>query len=192
MSYPPPGGTPDPYQPQQPGSGPPNQPSSGQPSSGPPSSGQPSYDPTQPPAYGQPATYGQPPAYTPPTYGQGQPPTYGQPPAYGQDPYAPGGYAQPQQYGAPQQYAAPGRGTNVMAILSLVLSILGLFTCITAPIGAILGHVAKRQIAQSGEEGRGLASAGVIIGWAIVALYIIGTAVIVIIAVAAGNTTSTY
>ena len=172
MSYPPPGGTPDPYQPQQPGSGPPNQPSSGQPS-GPPSSGPPSYDPTQPPP-----TYGQPPAYQPPTYGQ--------------DPYTPGGYAQPQQYGSPQQYATPGRGTNVMAILSLVLSILGLFTCITAPIGAILGHVAKRQIAQSGEEGRGLATAGVIIGWAIVALYLIGTAVIVIIAIAASDTASTY
>jgi len=192
MSYPPPGGTPDPYQPQQPGSGPPNQPSSGQPSSGPPSSGPPSYDPTQPPP-----AYGQPPAYTPPTYGQQQPPAYGQPPAYtppthGQEPYAPGGYAQPQQYGAPQQYATPGRGTNVMAILSLVLSILGLFTCITAPIGAILGHVAKRQIAQSGEEGRGLATAGVIIGWAIVALYLIGTAVVVIIGIAASDGTSTY
>lgn len=184
MSYPPPGGTPEPHQP---GSGPPNQPSSGQPSSVPPSYG-------QPPAYGQepPPAYGQPPAYTPPTYGQEQPPAYGQPQQYGQDPYAPGGYAQPQQYGAPQQYATPGRGTNVMAILSLVLSILGLFTCITAPIGAILGHVSKRQIAQSGEDGGGLATAGIIIGWAIVALYLIGTAVVVIIAVAASNTSSTY
>jgi hypothetical protein len=182
MSYPPPGGTPDPYQPQQPGSGPPNQPSSGQQSSVPPSYGQPpTYGQEQPPAYGQPQPYG-----------QEQPPAYGQPQPYGQDSYAPGGYAQPQQYGAPQQYATAGRGTNVMAILSLVLSILGLFTCITAPIGAILGHVSKRQIAQSGEDGGGLATAGIIIGWAIVALYIIGTAVVVIIAVAASNTSSTY
>jgi hypothetical protein len=174
MSYPPPGGPGDPYQPQQPSSGPPDQPSSGQPSSGPPS-----YDPTQPPAY---------PSSQPPP----PPPAYGQPGATpGPDPYAAsyGQYGQPPygQPGYPQPYAQPSRGTNVMAVLSLVLSLLGIFTCITAPAGAILGHVAKRQIAQSGEEGRGLASAGQIIGWIVTGLWIIGCGIWVIVVVVAGN-----
>jgi hypothetical protein len=74
-----------------------------------------------------------------------------------------------------------------MAVLSLVLSILGLFTCITAPVGAVLGHIAKRQIAQSGEEGAGLAKAGQIIGYVVTGLWIVACGVWVIIVVAAGN-----
>ena len=56
-----------------------------------------------------------------------------------------------------------------MAILSLVLSILGLFTCITAPVGIVLGHIAKRQI-HSRRGGRGLATAGLIIGYVVTGL----------------------
>jgi hypothetical protein len=48
----------------------------------------------------------------------------------------------------------------------------GLFTCgITAFIGAILGHVAKRQIRERNDGGAGLATAGVIAGWIIFGLY---------------------
>jgi hypothetical protein len=223
MSYTPPGSSPDPDRPQQdptaspPSSSPPSSapPSSGPPSSGPPSSGPPNpYAPQpgvygQPPSSGQPGVYGQPPQqdpysqydlpgstpqqpYQPPQPPQAQPygqPAYDQqyassaPPTYGGPP--------PQGYGG-QPYAA-SRGTNVMAILSLVLSILGLFTCITAPIGAILGHVAKRQIATSGEEGKPLATAGIIIGWVLTALFAIGIIIAVIAIVAtANNSTTTY
>jgi hypothetical protein len=42
------------------------------------------------------------------------------------------------------------------------------------PLGAVLGHIALRQIRERGEHGRGLAMAGVIIGW-------IGIAVVVLI-----------
>jgi len=31
--------------------------------------------------------------------------------------------------------------------------------------GAIMGHIALKQIAQTGEKGRGMALAGVIVGW---------------------------
>jgi hypothetical protein len=64
------------------------------------------------------------------------------------------------------------RGTNGMAIASLVCSLVGLLTCIGAPIGIVLGHVAKGQIKTSGEEGDGLATAGLIVGYIAVVLYL--------------------
>ena len=50
--------------------------------------------------------------------------------------------------------------TNVLAIVSLVTSILGL-----SLVGIITGHIALSQIKKTGEEGRGLAIAGLIIGY---------------------------
>jgi len=49
--------------------------------------------------------------------------------------------------------------TNVLAIVSLVISILGFNI-----IAIILGAIALNQIKKTGENGRGLALAGVIIG----------------------------
>jgi hypothetical protein len=78
----------------------------------------------------------------------------------------------------PQQYA-PGMGpTNGLAIASLVVSIVGF-----GLIGVILGHIALSQINRSNgyEQGRGLALAGLIIGYIeiglgviVAAFYIIG------------------
>ena len=59
--------------------------------------------------------------------------------------------------------------TNTLAIVSLILAFF------LPLIGAILGHVALGQIKKSGEEGRGLALAGVIIGWVLTALAILST-----------------
>ncbi|MFV2017614.1 DUF4190 domain-containing protein [Micromonospora sp. LOL_023] len=53
----------------------------------------------------------------------------------------------------------PGRGTNVLAILSLV------FAFVFAPAGIVLGHLAKRQIRQTGEEGEPLARWGLILSY---------------------------
>jgi hypothetical protein len=50
--------------------------------------------------------------------------------------------------------------TNGMAIAALVCAVLGL-----GPIAAILGHVARRQIRETGEQGDGFALAGIIVGW---------------------------
>ncbi|MEV0454649.1 DUF4190 domain-containing protein [Catellatospora methionotrophica] len=83
---------------------------------------------------------------------------YGQPP-YGQQPY--GGYP-------------PARPQNSMALVALILSLVGLLTWITAPIGAILGHSAMKQIRQSGEDGEGLAKAAIIVGWIITGLGVVG------------------
>ena len=161
MTYPPPGGQPDPNQPQQPYGQPydPSAPASGQPYGQPPASGQP-YG--QPPASDQP--YGQP-------YGQ---PTSGQP--YGQPAYQ----QQPQSYGAPG-YGAPGyapvTSTNTMAILALV------FAFIFAPAAIVLGHVAKKQIRQTGEQGEGLATAGLWLGYIFTGIGVLICAIYVIVAI---------
>lgn len=65
--------------------------------------------------------------------------------------------------------------TNGLAIASLVLSLAGIASCgVTSLIGAILGHVARRQIRERGEGGDGLAVAGIISGWVILGLAVLG------------------
>lgn len=65
---------------------------------------------------------------------------------------------------AGQQYAPPiARRTNRMAIWSLILSILTLGG-LGSIAGIWLGVAARRRIPMTGEGGRGLAIAGIIIG----------------------------
>jgi hypothetical protein len=91
-------------------------------------------------------------------------------------------------YGA-QPYPLPGRKTNGLAIASLVCSLAGFVIGISAPVGAILGHMALRQVRQTGEEGEGLAKAGIIIGWILTGLIVLGCCIagIVIFAAAGSN-----
>jgi hypothetical protein len=162
MTYPPSGGTPDPYQPQQPygqGQG---------------------YDPNAP-ASGQPGAYGVPTSGQPGPYGSPQYPTSGQP--YGQNPYGQPQYA---PYGAPQPR------TNGLAIASLVCSLAGLVTCISAPVGIVLGHIAMKQIRETGEQGEGMAKAGLWVGYIFTILGILGIAAYIIaIVVFVSNSTTT-
>jgi hypothetical protein len=109
------------------------------------------------------------------------PPQYGAP-QYGVPEYgpAPGQYVP--AYGPPAYYYQPSRPTNVLAILSLVFSLM------FAPAGLILGLVARRQIEESGEEGRGLALAGTIIGAVITGFWVLYAAFwIVMMIVIASN-----
>jgi hypothetical protein len=132
----------------------------------------PSYDPSAytPPGYSPP----EPQAYVPPQPAYGQPaygqPAYGQP-AYEQQAYGQQAYGQP-AYGQPV-YVNPNP-TNGLAIAALVCALGGLLTFISAPVGAILGHVARRQIKERGGQGEGLALAGIIAGWTITGLYLCG------------------
>jgi hypothetical protein len=52
-----------------------------------------------------------------------------------------------------------------MALASMIVALAGLITCIGFPVGAILGHVALRQIRQTGEPGESYAKTGIILGW---------------------------
>src|SRR3954454_19320869 len=96
-------------------------------------------DPEQPPSAPPPP----PPPEQPPEQPYGQP--YGQPhgqPAYGQSPY--GAYPQ-------------ASGTNGMAIAGFVCA----FFC--TPLGLIFSIIGLNQINQSGQGGKGLAIAGIVI-----------------------------
>jgi hypothetical protein len=73
--------------------------------------------------------------------------------------------ATPPGYGYPA-YAYPAAApTNGLAIAALVCALAGLAVGISAPVGAILGHIARRQIRERGEQGDGMALAGIIVGW---------------------------
>ncbi len=63
---------------------------------------------------------------------------------------------------------------NVLAVPALLLSCLGVITFVCAPIGAILGHVARKQIRQRGQTGGGFALAAVVVGWTVTGLYTCG------------------
>ena len=105
------------------------------------------------------AQYPQPPAGYP---GAPYPPNYGQ---YGPGPYGygAGGYGQPP-------------GTNGMAIASLVLGICGFF-CVTPLIGLGLGIAALTQTSKTGQAGKGMAIAGVILSaaWILLGVLLIAT-----------------
>jgi len=95
-----------------------------------------------------PGPYGQGPYPGGPYPGGGYPGGAGQP-GYGPypPPYGYGGYGYPAQ-----------PGTNTMAILALV------FAFIFAPVAIVLGVLARKQIRRTGEQGMGLATAGLVCG----------------------------
>ncbi|WP_290806524.1 DUF4190 domain-containing protein [Herbiconiux sp.] len=77
--------------------------------------------------------------------------------------------------------------TNVLAIVSLVIAILQFNL-----IAIILGAIALNQIKKTGENGRGLAIAGIVIGALSILFWVI---IIIVIAVAAAsnpNVVTTY
>jgi peptidyl-prolyl cis-trans isomerase B (cyclophilin B) len=85
------------------------------------------------------------------------------PPPYGAYPPPQGAY--PGYYGYPQ-YPQP-QPTNTMAIVSLVCAFL------FAPLAIIFGHISLSQIKKTGEEGRGLAIAGLVIGYMVTILSVV-------------------
>ncbi len=124
------------------------------------------------PAWGAgPAGYGAGPAAPPPGYGA---PTYGA--AYGPTGHGAPGYPA-SAYGTPGYGGYPPRAptTNGLAIASLVCSLATMVTCITCIPGVILGHVALGQIKHSkgAQEGRGLAIAGLVVGYGFIVLGIL-------------------
>jgi hypothetical protein len=91
--------------------------------------------------------------------------------SYPDDPTLPAGQG-PYQYPPPAQVYPAGyvpvgyvRQTNTMAILSLV------FAFVFPIAGIILGHMAKKEIRRTGEEGDGLATAGLVISYVHSGLY---------------------
>ena len=113
-------------------------------------------------------------AVPPPAAPSAEPPTAPPPPtaypAYGQ-PAAAGYYAPP---------------TNTLAIVSLVLAF------IISIGGIICGHIALAQIKRTGEGGRGLAIAGLIIGYVFTGFWVLYFLFIIIFVVIAIPSMSMY
>jgi hypothetical protein len=71
-----------------------------------------------------------------------------------------------------EQSPPNGAGINRMAIASLVCSLFG-WLCFVGPLfGLIFGFVALNQIRQTGQRGRGMALAGIVLGGILVVLTI--------------------
>jgi Domain of unknown function (DUF4190) len=121
----------------------------------------------------------------PASYPNLPPPVYPQP--YAGVPNYPGypGYP-PDPYDPYRRLKQPG--TNGKAIAALMVSLVGLLACgIPSVVGAILGIIAMQETKRTGQDGYGLALAGVIIG-ALSALFGIFLVLMMII----GATTATY
>ena len=82
----------------------------------------------------------------------------------------------PPGYGGPP---APAPGTNTMAVLALV------FAFVIAPLGIVFGIIGRQQTRRSGQHGRGLATAGLVLG---IVFTLLGAG-IVALAVAASTST---
>jgi hypothetical protein len=88
---------------------------------------------------------------------------------------------------APQmvQYARPAR-TNGLAVASMACGIGQLFFWFLAAIPAVvLGHMARRQIRETGEAGDGMAMAGLVLGYigiVLTVLFVAGAVVLVAVA----------
>ncbi len=124
----------------------------------------------------EPPAYSAPPGYPgAPGYGTQAPP-YADSAAYPTQGYANQGYAAPgypnQAYAAPQApvytgYPAYGQGyyppvapTNSLAIVALITGILGI-----SIVAIITGHIGINRINRTGEQGKGMAIAGLVLGY---------------------------
>lgn len=65
------------------------------------------------------------------------------------------------------------RRSNLLATLSLVFGLAGTAICGLSIAGAIMGHVARRQLRYSDEEGDSVALAGIIVSWVVTVLYVV-------------------
>jgi hypothetical protein len=81
---------------------------------------------------------------------------------------------------SPTAMASPK--TNTLAILSLV------FGFVFWPLGILFGHLALRQIRRTREAGRGLAFAGLILGYVVLAFLVVA---IVVLAIAGSHSSTT-
>ncbi|HHW50059.1 MAG TPA: DUF4190 domain-containing protein [Pseudoclavibacter sp.] len=150
----------------------------------------------EPPQYGERIPQDTPAYSTPPKYGERITPVPGaapQPASPGQtDPYPTGNYTPGQPYvgtplpqsgygqaGYPQAGAPSGPGgypnrstkMNVLAVVAFIVTLV-----VSNLIGMILGIIALRQITRTGERGRGLAIAAIVVG---ALLTVIGIALLV-------------
>ena len=108
------------------------------------------------------------------TYGAGPvTPSGGDP--FGDDPFEGDPFGGQSGSGGPETALSrrhrPPEESNTVATLSVV------FAFVFAPAGAILGHVALSQIAETGERGRDRALAGITLSYVFMTVVVVGMAV---------------
>src|SRR3954464_12529113 len=99
-------------------------------------------------------------------------------------------WGQPQWGQQPPQYYQQGQTTPGSATAALILGICSLVLCfVCAPFAIVYGNRARREIDASGGRlgGRGLATAGIIMGWIDIGLTVIALIVIIAAIAASGN-----
>ena len=102
------------------------------------------------------------------------------------DPFAAPSYP-PGPYGSSYYPTAAKLGTNGMAIASMVLGILWVYW-IGSILALVFGYVALSQIKSTRQSGRGMAIAGVVLGWVGVGTLVL----LIIIGIASAQSSSGY
>lgn len=136
--------------------------------------------------------------YVPPDpqgpYGYGQ--SYDETARYGQ--YAVPANAPGSPYAPAGGYVVPARPQNSLALVGMILSLVGLVSGVTAIAGIICGHIARKQIRQTGEDGDGMALTALIVGYIVCGLMLAYLAFVVVYfifiigVIGASSTTSGY
>ncbi len=123
-----------------------------------------------------PAPQGPVPPYGSTPYGQAPqgPMPYGTPP-YGTPPYGTAPYGTP-PYGTAPYGAEPQAPLNTLSWVSVIVAF------VVAPVAIVLGIVARKQIARTGERGRGLATLGAILGAVFTLIGIASTVLVLVLA----------
>lgn len=134
------------------------------------------FTPSQQPSPAEPPSSGAMPPAPPAAPAPSSAPPYASAP---QQAYQPGAYP-PSAYGG-YGYAAPQK-SNVLSIISMISSIAGfiwILPFLGSVAGVIMGHISLGQIKRTGEKGRGMALAGIIVGYVGLAFLLVIAAVIV-------------
>ena len=94
-------------------------------------------------------------------------------------------------YAAPAPYLPPQNGVGIAA---LILGILGLVACglFTSVPGIICGHIGVKKADRGEADNRGMAMAGMIMGYIGTGLWLLAVIFYIIIVVIAFNSTSSY
>lgn len=133
---------------------------------------------------------GWPPSQDPDDGGQPPPPPPERPPQYPPPPppqYPPQyGYQQPYPPYPPAGYQS-GSSYNGFAIASLVLGIMWIYW-IGSILALVFGFIAKKQIRERGQQGAGLATAGVVLGFIGMGTLLLTIIVLIVVSSTSGST----
>lgn len=115
-------------------------------------------------------------------------------PAYYPSPAPQPGYGAGVPYGPPYGYYPypahpPPRPTNGMAVVSMVLGIMWLYW-VGSILSLIFGYIARKQIRERGENGDGMAIAGIVLGWIGVAGLVAVVVLLAVVGISATEQTS--